>query len=615
LSTIGIHLPGFLFRLVQLHRSYHQQGVEIVFIQQLSPFHDRHIQSHLQHAPHSTATTMAGDEESHAPPPVTSMLTTGDVPDHLEEMSADEAALAALGYKQEFKREFSGWTTFAVSFAVMGLLPSIGTTMWYGIGYAGPAANTWGWILSVIFILCVAMSMAELASSMPTSGGLYYAATVLAGPKYGPLAAWITGWANWLVQVTGAPSVSYGCAGMILAVGSIRNPSYVPTNWQTFLLTVLIMIVQSFLSSMPTRWIANFNSVGTVVNIACLLITIIIIPAASKVSPKFQPNSFAWGIDNLTDFPDGIAVMMSFLAIAWTMSGYDSSFHLAEECSNAAVATPRSIVMTAASGSVFGFILNTLIAYTIQDVEAIFESDLGQPWAAYLLQILPENTAIAVLAMTIVCAFSMGQGCMVSASRVCFAYARDDCYGFLSPVLKQVNRHTLTPVNAVWFNTLIGVLCMLLLFGGDASIAAIFSIGAVGAYIAFVLPVFIKIVFVGNNFRPGPWSLGRFSTPCGIISCTFAFVMMPIFCFPAVSGSDLTPDGMNWTCVVFFGPMLFFIIWFFVDAHKWFKGPKVNIHHRMHGTEPITEGVDVKDPTHTQGESDGDKDSAVKATS
>lgn len=55
------------------------------------------------------------------------------------------------------------------------------------------------------------MSMAELASSMPTSGGLYYAAAVLAGPKYGPLAAWITGWANWLVQVTGAPSVGYGC--------------------------------------------------------------------------------------------------------------------------------------------------------------------------------------------------------------------------------------------------------------------------------------------------------------------------------------------------------------------------------------------------------------------
>ena len=47
----------------------------------------------------------------------------------------DEDLLARLGYKQEFKREFSLWTTFAVSFAVMGLLPSIATTMSYGLGY------------------------------------------------------------------------------------------------------------------------------------------------------------------------------------------------------------------------------------------------------------------------------------------------------------------------------------------------------------------------------------------------------------------------------------------------------------------------------------------------
>ncbi|KAF7551930.1 hypothetical protein G7Z17_g4678 [Cylindrodendrum hubeiense] len=555
---------------------------------------------------------MAVDVEANGPP-VTSVLASGDLPDNLAELSADEQTLAALGYKQEFKREFSSWTTFAVSFSVMGLLPSIGTTMWYGLGYAGPAANTWGWILSVIFVLCVAMSMAELASSMPTSGGLYYAAAVLAGPKYGPLAAWITGWANWMVQVTGAPSVGYGCAGMILAVASMRNPDYVPTDWQTFLLTVFIMITQSVLSSMPTRWIANFNSVGSIVNIACLFITIIIIPAATTVTPKFQTSDFAWGIQNFTDWPDGVSVMMSFLAITWTMSGYDSSFHLSEECSNAAVATPRSIVMTALSGSVLGFILNVLIAYTIQDVGEIFESDLGQPWAAYLIQILPEPIAIAVLCMTIICAYTMGQGCMVSASRVCFAYARDDCYGIFSPLLKKVNRHTLTPVNAVWFNTLIGVLCMLLLFGGDASIAAIFSIGALAAYIAFVLPVFIKIVFVGNNFRPGPWNLGKFSVPCGIVSCIFVLVMMPIFCFPAVKGANLTADGMNWTIVVFGVPMVFVVIWFFVDAHKWFKGPKININVTYSSANvPTTEGVEVKDPALAV--SDGEKDSSRKAS-
>jgi amino acid transporter len=41
--------------------------------------------------------------------------------------------------------------------------------------------------------------MAELCSSMPTSGGLYYAAAVLAPPGYGPFAAWFTGWSNWYI--------------------------------------------------------------------------------------------------------------------------------------------------------------------------------------------------------------------------------------------------------------------------------------------------------------------------------------------------------------------------------------------------------------------------------
>ncbi|KAI1273689.1 amino acid permease-domain-containing protein [Xylaria sp. FL0933] len=539
----------------------------------------------------STSRDGGGHHQHHDDvPPVTTVFSDGDEPDNLTEMSEDEAGLASLGYKQEFKREFSAWTSFAVSFAVMGLLPSIATTMWYGIGYAGPAANTWGWLVSVVFILCIAASMAELASSMPTSGGLYYAAAVLAGPKYGPFAAWVTGWSNWFVQVTGAPSVNYGGAGMILAAASIVNPDYVPTSYQTFLLTAFLMIVHACISSMPTLWIAHFNSVGTTINVLALIATIIIIPTTTSNVPKFQPTSVAWGIQNFTDWPDGVAVLMSFLAICWTMSGYDAPFHLAEECSNASVASPRAIVMTAATGSVFGFVLNTLIAYTITDIDAVINTELGQPWAAYLVQVLPQKSALAVLALTIVCAFSMGQGCMVAASRVCFAYARDDCFGVLSKPLKRVNKYTRTPVNAVWFNTSVGIVLLLLIFGGSA-IDAIFSIGAIAAFIAFSIPIFIKIAVVRNKFRRGPWHLGRFSLPIGIASVSFVLVITPFFNFPSVNGADLTPALMNWTSLVYGAPMLFVIIWFFVDAHKWFKGPKINISHHMHGIH--IEGIPV----------------------
>lgn len=92
----------------------------------------------------------------------------------------------------------------------------------------------------------------ELTESL-NSGGLYYAAAVLAPPGYGPFAAWVTGWSNWMVQVTGAPSVDYALSAMILASASITHPDYVPTNYQTFLLTVLIMIIHACKSSFCRR--------------------------------------------------------------------------------------------------------------------------------------------------------------------------------------------------------------------------------------------------------------------------------------------------------------------------------------------------------------------------
>lgn len=73
--------------------------------------------------------------------PVTTVLR-GDVPIKNDEWDADDEVLAALGYKPEFKREFSLWTTFSVSFAVLGLLPSFASTLYYGMGYAGTAGES-----------------------------------------------------------------------------------------------------------------------------------------------------------------------------------------------------------------------------------------------------------------------------------------------------------------------------------------------------------------------------------------------------------------------------------------------------------------------------------------
>ena len=110
------------------------------------------------------------------------------------------------------------------------------------------------------------------------------------------------------------------------------------------------------------------------------------------------------------------------------MSGYDSPFHLAEECSNANLASPRAIFLTSAVGGTFGWFLQLVVAYTVVDIGACLDSDLGQPFAAYLVQVLPQKIVLAVLSLTIIAGFAMGQGCMIAASRVTFAYARGKCF-------------------------------------------------------------------------------------------------------------------------------------------------------------------------------------------
>ncbi|KAJ5368585.1 amino-acid permease [Penicillium cataractarum] len=535
-------------------------------------------------------------DASHAP--VTSVLADGDVPYVDHDMDADEQVIVALGYKQEFKREFSLWTTFCVSFAVLGLLPSFASTLYYGMGYAGTAGMVWGWIVAMVFIQCVAMSMAELCSAMPTSGGLYYAAAVLAPPGYGPLAAWLTGWSNWIGQITAAPSVNYALSAMILAAVSISNPDYVPTTWQTFLLTTLIMIIHAAISSMPTKRVAQFNSWGSTFNIIALIATLIVIPAATKNEPKFTPSKEVWGtITNQTDFPSGVAVLMTFVGVIWTMSGYDSPFHLSEECSNANIASPRAIVLTSGVGGVMGWFLQLVVAYTVVDISAVIDSDLGQPWASYLLQVLPQRAALGILGLTIVCGFSMGQGCMVAASRVTYAYARDDCFP-LSRIWKQVNPYTQTPVNAVILNAVLGILMCLLILAGSVAIGALFSIGAIAQFVAFAIPIFIRVFFVGHRFRKGPWHLGPFGPYIGGLGVAFVVLMVPILCLPSVTKGDLTPDLMNWTCLVYGAPMLAVLIWWAVDARKWFTGPKVNVEHSIHPV--VSEGMEPDEHAETE---------------
>ena len=513
---------------------------------------------------------------------VTSVLRQQELDAIDENGTTDDKTLGALGYKQEFKRDFTVLESFSVSFSVLGLLPSVASTIGYSLGYSGTGGAVWGWLISALAIQATAFTMAELCSSMPTAGGLYYAAAVLAPEGWGPLCSWIVGWSNFFGFATGPCSVNYALASMLITCGEISFPDYTPETWHTYLTLLALLIMQGFITMQSTWFIGWVNKVGTILNVLVILIFVIWFPVGSINKPKTNPSHAVWTeFANGTEWPIGWATIMGFLTTIWTLSGYDAPFHLSEECSNANLAGPRAIVATAQSGLWMGWAIIMVIVYTVQDIPSVVAGPYGQPFGSLCLQVLGKGPGLAMFSLNIIAQFFVGQGCTITATRVIFAYSRDGALPG-SRYWSRVSGKTYTPVWATWGVLSVAALLGLLMFASPVAIGAVFSIGAIGQYTAFTFPVALKLFFDNGprrRFRPGPWHLGKWSKPLGAVAVGWWAVIIPALCFPAVKGKDLNLLTMNWTCLIYGGAMTLAMAWYAIDARKWFKGPRINLDH------------------------------------
>src|SRR5260370_33576011 len=94
---------------------------------------------------------------------------------------SDTERLHELGYDQELLRTMGGFSNFAISFTIISILSGCLTLYLYGMNTGGPIIMSIGWPLVGIMVTIVGLAMAELASSYPTAGGLYYWSAKLAG--------------------------------------------------------------------------------------------------------------------------------------------------------------------------------------------------------------------------------------------------------------------------------------------------------------------------------------------------------------------------------------------------------------------------------------------------
>ena len=179
------------------------------------------------------------------------------------------------------------------------------------------------------------------------------------------------------------------------------------------------------------------------------------------------------------------------------------------------------------------------------DVAALAESD--QPMADIFLRSFGAKGTLVVWAFVVIVQYMMGSSMLLSASRQTFAFARDGALP-LSRLLYRMNARTGTPVNTVWFCAFWSIALGLLAFAGEGqAINAVFTISVTALYVAYAIPIGAR--FLGTNtFRPGPFDLGAFSLPVGVLGVLFMLLMGIVFLFP--STPTTTVQDMNYAVVV-----------------------------------------------------------------
>lgn len=173
--------------------------------------------------------------------------------------------------------------------------------------------------------MAIALSVSELVSAYPTSGGLYFTCKYLAPPAWVPEISWLCGWLNLLGQIAGAASTEYGCAQLLLAAVSMGSGfSYLPTNQHTVGVMAALTLFHGVLNSLTTNALEKMTRTYVVFHFAVLLSCCITLLVMCK---NKHDSAYVWtDVTPLSGWtPVGFSFLFAFLSASWTMTDYDAT--------------------------------------------------------------------------------------------------------------------------------------------------------------------------------------------------------------------------------------------------------------------------------------------------
>ena len=409
----------------------------------------------------------------------------------------DDARLAALGYAPTFARDMSLWENFSLGFTYLSPVVGVYSIFALALAAGGPPMIFWLLIVGGGQFL-VALVFSELVSQYPLAGGIYPWARRLWGRKW----AWLTGWIyGWALLATIA-AVSFGAGPFLADLLGIGQSSAV-----NILAAIAIIAGVTFVNLQGTAVLGRVALFGFV----CEIVGALALGLWLLLFDRAQPWDIIFDTQGLTS--GGAGYFPAFLGAAliglYQYYGFEACGDVAEEVADPARRIPRAMRYTLYVGGAAATFICYALLLAVVDIPAVIAGTDADPIGHILRSTFGPVGSRLLLLVILVSFFSCALSWQAAASRLIYAYARDDIIVGSARLARVPPGRQMTPT-ALLLAAVLPAGVVLLEIVAPGGVVMFASFAALGIYVAFQMVVLAALRARLKGWRAsGPYTLGR----------------------------------------------------------------------------------------------------------
>jgi amino acid transporter len=420
----------------------------------------------------------------------------------------DAEQLRALGYTSHFDRTMSKWENFSLGFTYLS--PVVGVyTIFAGAFIAGGPPMWWTYLLVGLGQLMVCLVFGEIVSQFPISGGLYPWARRLMGKRWAWMAGWVYAWALCCTMA----GVATGVAPFLAQLFAVES-----TPFATTCIALILIVITTVLNLSGTRLLARVAMFGFI----CELAGAIVVGGYLLLFARHQPLQVL--VNTSFVHAEGRywpAFLASSLAAMFCYYGFEACGDVAEETPDASRMIPKAMRMTIYIGGAAASWVCLAFVLSITDIDAVMTGKDTDPIVTLLRAAMGETGFRAVILVVLVSFISCLLSLQAAASRLIFAYARDQMI-IGSQYLSRMSPGKHVPATALVVMGAVPALIALSALWLQDAIATIISFAALGIYISFQMVVFAALLARIKGWRPaGPYTLRGWGSIVNVVALLY----------------------------------------------------------------------------------------------